>query len=168
MIAITQAHTPADFQQIADLATVIWTDHYVPIVGVGQIVYMLEKFQSASAIVQQVQEGTAYFILRHGDDSAGYFSYYPKGESLFLSKLYVLSAFRGQGLAKMAIASIAAAAAALECRRITLTVNKNNTGSIQAYEKMGFTKVEAIVLDIGQGYVMDDYLMEKRLPPRAD
>ena len=168
MTAITQAHTPTDFEQIADLATVIWTDHYVPIVGAEQIVYMLEKFQSASAIAQQVQEGVSYFMLRYGDAAAGYFSYYPKGESLFLSKLYVLSSFRGRGLAKMALAFITASAAALGCRSITLTVNKNNTGSIQAYEKMGFTKAEAIVMDIGQGYVMDDYLMEKHLPSRAD
>jgi hypothetical protein len=32
---------------------------------------------------------------------------------------------------------------------------------VQAYERLGFRIVEALVMDIGGGYVMDDYKMEK-------
>jgi RimJ/RimL family protein N-acetyltransferase len=46
-------------------------------------------------------------------------------------------------------------------KKITLTVNKYNSGSIKAYEKMGFKNVGSIVQDIGNGFVMDDYKMEK-------
>ena len=41
-----------------------------------------------------------------------------------------------------------------------MTVNRNNTGSVAAYEKMGFQKVREQVAEIGGGYVMDDYIME--------
>jgi RimJ/RimL family protein N-acetyltransferase len=47
--------------------------------------------------------------------------------------------------------------------KIALTVNKNNVNSIKAYEKMGFKNVGSVVQDIGSGYVMDDYKMEKTL-----
>lgn len=51
----------------------------------------------------------------------------------------------------------------LSLNSISLTVNKNNTNSINAYKKMGFVTVESIVMDIGEGYVMDDYKMRKEL-----
>ena len=44
-----------------------------------------------------------------------------------------------------------------------LTVNKGNTDSIAVYLKSGFVVREEAVFDIGSGYVMDDYVMEKRL-----
>ena len=49
----------------------------------------------------------------------------------------------------------------LNCKIIYLTVNKYNTNSIMAYQKTGFVKTEELVIDIGNGYVMDDYRMEK-------
>ena len=38
-----------------------------------------------------------------------------------------------------------------------------NSGSLRAYEKMGFHKVRSLVIDIGGGFVMDDYELEKRV-----
>ena len=49
----------------------------------------------------------------------------------------------------------------INCKSISLTVNKYNTDSIKAYEKMGFEKIDSVVMDIGNGYVMDDYVMKK-------
>jgi ribosomal protein S18 acetylase RimI-like enzyme len=46
-------------------------------------------------------------------------------------------------------------------RKIVLTVNKNNTNAIRAYERIGFKKTGSLVQDIGSGFVMDDYAMEK-------
>ena len=46
---------------------------------------------------------------------------------------------------------------------LSLTVNKNNKETIKAYEKMGFKQVRDIVIDIGNNFVMDDYIMEKEL-----
>ena len=46
---------------------------------------------------------------------------------------------------------------------IRLTVNKKNTGSILVYEKMGFQNMASVVTEIGEGYVMDDFVMEKKI-----
>ncbi len=43
------------------------------------------------------------------------------------------------------------------------TVNKYNDRSINAYKRMGFAVVEEAVVDIGGGFIMDDYKMVKDL-----
>ncbi|NAS29950.1 GNAT family N-acetyltransferase [Flavobacteriaceae bacterium R38] len=163
MTIINKAETNADFQQIAGLAKIIWSEHYTPIIGAQQVEYMLEKFQSATAIEEQIQQGAAYFLLHFQDKPAGYFSYFKEKDTLFLSKLYVLSTLRGNRIGKKAISFIEDKAKELNCDSITLTVNKYNTNSIKAYEKMGFKNMGATVKDIGEGYIMDDFLMKKDL-----
>ncbi len=49
------------------------------------------------------------------------------------------------------------------CTRLTVAVNKNNRTAIAAYLKHGFRVADAVVKDIGGGFVMDDYLMEQAL-----
>ena len=46
---------------------------------------------------------------------------------------------------------------------ISLTVNKQNTDAIRAYEKMGFVNTESLVTNIGGGFVMDDFKMVKEI-----
>ncbi len=56
-------------------------------------------------------------------------------------------------------------------RRIStlwLTVNRNNTRSIAWYMRMGFKNVGATIQDIGGGFVMDDYRMEKTVAQQPD
>lgn len=150
----------ADLTAIANLADIIWREHYTPIIGPEQVEYMLDKFQSASAMSQQISEGVSYYTLWLDDLLVGYLSFYSKGEVLFLSKIYVLSQLRGQGIGQQAMEFIKEQALSHGLERIQLTVNKYNTGSITAYERMGFKKVDEVVMDIGGGFVMDDYVME--------
>ena len=48
--------------------------------------------------------------------------------------------------------------------QIELNVNKYNS-AVQFYEKLGFFRAKEMVLDIGNGYVMDDYVMQLNLMP---
>jgi len=82
---------------------------------------------------------------------------------LFLSKIYIAKSSRGLGFGKIAMNFIEKQAQQLNCKKIYLTVNKYNTNSIKAYQKIGFDKIEELIKDIGNGYVMDDYKMEKIL-----
>ncbi|MEQ8240696.1 MAG: GNAT family N-acetyltransferase [Cyclobacteriaceae bacterium] len=86
-----------------------------------------------------------------------------KGRVLFLSKIYVLKEYRGKGIGKAGMSFVQAQSEKLGFHSITLTVNKYNTTSIVAYERLGFQKVESIVVDIGEGFVMDDYVMKKQI-----
>jgi ribosomal protein S18 acetylase RimI-like enzyme len=47
--------------------------------------------------------------------------------------------------------------------RLVLQVNKQNAAAIAFYQRQSFTIREAAVFDIGNGFVMDDYVMEKPL-----
>ena len=159
MTHIREAVTTEDFELIAGLADTIWREHYTPIIGKGQVDYMLDRFQSTSAIARQVAAGVRYFLMIRQDQPAGYLAFEKQAESLFLSKIYVLKNLRGKGLGAEAMAFVRAQAGAAGCPRISLTVKKLNAGSISAYLRMGFRKGQPIQQDIGGGYIMDDYLM---------
>jgi len=157
------AKSTRDFIQIARLADTIWREHYIPIIGAGQVDYMLEKFQSADAIAKQAAKGMVYYTVRSEDTPVGYFAFEKMDRELFLSKIYLLKEYRSKGLGKASMEFITARARELDCAAISLTVNKYNDRSIKAYEGMGFRKTEEAVVDIGGGYVMDDYRMAKTL-----
>ncbi|NNE02981.1 MAG: GNAT family N-acetyltransferase [Eudoraea sp.] len=123
---------------------------------------MLTKFQSAAAIKDQISKGVSYYLITYDGKNAGYFSIIKENESLFLSKFYVLKELRGQGIGKKALAFIRNEATLRGCTTISLTVNKNNSNAIKAYEKIGFTKIDSVVTPIGNNFVMDDYVMEYR------
>ena len=162
-VQFVPAQSTRDFIQIARLADTIWREHYIPIIGAGQVDYMLDKFQSADAMAKQAAKGMEYYTVRFNDLPIGYFAFEKRGRDLFLSKIYIIKEYRGKGLGKASMEFISARAIELDCAAISLTVNKYNDRSIKAYEGMGFLKTEEAVVDIGGGYVMDDYRMVKAL-----
>ena len=164
MIEITLANTKPDYILIEELADIIWRHHYIPITGIGQVEYMLKKYQSAEAIAKQIEDdGFEYFILTFETTPVGYISIKKEKDSLFLSKIYVLSDYRGKKIGKTAMQFIEDKAKTYHLKTIMLIVNKDNINSIKAYEKLGFINTRALVKDIGCGFVMDDYQMEKTI-----
>lgn len=163
MTKINIANTESDYKIIADLSTIIWKEHYTDIIGYRQVDYMLKKYQSVEAIKDQIEEGALYYLITHQGSTVGYLSYYKKADCLFLNKIYILKESRGKGIGKKAMHYLETTAEHLGYKTLSLTVNKNNKETIKAYEKMGFKQVRDIVIDIGNNFVMDDYLMEKEL-----
>lgn len=87
---------------------------------------------------------------------------YPPGK-MFISKLYLLREYRGKGYSRDILSEVADMACSLRLKSIWLTVAKNNLSSIAAYEHLGFHEADTICKEIGGGFVMDDYIMEKTL-----
>jgi ribosomal protein S18 acetylase RimI-like enzyme len=160
-MTIIDASTGIHTEIIETLAREIWTEHYVPIIGRQQVDYMLAKFQSGQAIIEQIASGVLYFLMEEDHAYIGYFAVQPGGEELFLSKIYVRSSHRARGYGRQTVQFAETIARARGLGKIVLTVNKNNTGAIRAYEKVGFKIIGSLVQDIGGGFVMDDYKMEK-------
>lgn len=148
---------------IEGLASEIWHEYFTPIIGTAQVDYMLGKFQSKCAITEQIKTGFSYFLITCGDESIGYFAIMPKERELFLSKLYILSAQRNRGYGRRVIDYLEQLATEKKLSKISLTVNRYNDATIQAYKKFGFENTGALVKDIGHGFVMDDFKMEKRI-----
>lgn len=163
MIKINLAKTEKHLQQIESLADTIWREHYTSIIGEEQVAYMLQKFQSVSAMNAQIKEGYDYYLVHKNETPVGYFSIQKRGKSMFLSKLYVLKLYRGQGIGKASMDYINEQAKAYGCKKITLTVNRNNENTIRAYGALGFKNVGEQMADIGEGFVMDDYILDKVL-----
>ena len=153
--------TDEEIKETAGLAREIWTEHYISIIGAEQVAYMLDKFQSEDAIAEQIKnQGYVYYLINENNKAAGYFAIIQEDDALFLSKVYVIKNLRCKGIARKVIDFIKNLAFEKNLKKITLTVNKNNTGSMSAYEKLGFVNIGSIVQDIGGGFVMDDYKME--------
>ena len=160
-MTIEEVKTEAQIETVARLAHEIWNQHFIPIIGKAQVDYMVEKFQSKRAISEQIKNGYSYYLLKAGVEYVGYTGVCPREDELFLSKLYIRASQRGKGLGRNAVEFLEDLAGEKGLSRITLTVNKNNTDSIKAYEKLGFANLGVFVQDIGGGFVMDDYKMEK-------
>ena len=160
-IAIKNVSTPEDIALTAQLGQEIWHEHYDSLIGPKQVDYILEHFQSVPAITEQIAHGTTYLLAYWDDEPAGYCAFKPEEHKMFLSKIYVRRAYRKLGIASAMFDQVQKAALGKDC--IYLTVNKHNSGSIAAYKKLGFAVADEAVTDIGGGYVMDDYIMEKTL-----
>lgn len=143
-----------DIESIERMAKIVWPDTYKEILEPKQIDYMLNLFLSKKSIMDNIDKGYYYEIIIDGDDEVGFISYYKYSDRIFLSKLYILPNYQGHGYASKAISRLNSFNLPIE-----LTVNKYNLNAYDKYIHLGFRRKEAIVSDIGEGYVMDDYVM---------
>ena len=147
---------------VVGLAASIWSEHYMPIIGAEQIEYMLGKYQSYDAIKESISGGCRYFLAVIENTPCGYCAFkFEKGT--FLSKFYVEKDYRGKGVGHAMLDRIISESQSADSRRIWLTCNKFNSDTIGIYRNMGFTIIDSIITDIGNGFVMDDYVLEKTL-----
>ena len=150
-----------DIKEFAELTTEIWHEYWTCILSNEQIDYMVDKFQSENAITNQINnENYTYFYIVYDKQKAGYIGLSNKQDYLFLSKLYLKKEYRHKGLGKEAFDFIKQFAENNGYNKIQLTVNKYNENTINAYNKWGFKTVDSVITDIGNGFVMDDYIME--------
>ncbi|HEV8330861.1 MAG TPA: GNAT family N-acetyltransferase [Steroidobacteraceae bacterium] len=156
--------TPQQLDVIAGLAREIWYEYYVPLIGRAQVDYMVSTFQSSEAMAQQMRDGYEYFMTERDGRSIGYCAVQAQAAqgSLFVSKLYLLRDARGAGTGRVCMEFIEQLARRRGLSLLWLTVNKGNP-AVKAYERLGFRIAADLVMDIGGGYVMDDFRMEKQL-----
>lgn len=124
---------------------------------------MLDVLQSPAGIRRHMAAGAHYYLVEVSDQAIGYLAWECRGSELFLSKLYLLLAYRGRGLGREALDFVSGQGLARGCERLSLTVNRRNAPSIAAYRACGFSVVRAVRIDIGGGFFMDDWRLEKDL-----
>ena len=148
---------------LSAVAEDIWKEHYTPILGSAQVDYMLEKFLSPEALVEQINSGYEYFLFSHEYTFAGFAGIKEDEGKLFLSKLYVHKDYRGKKIGSYLFEKFIEICKMRKLRSIWLTCNRNNTNSLAFYEHLGFRKVREEKADIGSGFFMDDYICEYEL-----
>ncbi|MBQ2657192.1 MAG: GNAT family N-acetyltransferase [Erysipelotrichaceae bacterium] len=157
---------PADRKMIpmlSEFAGDVFIDYYKDLIGIDQAVYMAGLFLSQEAISNLMDQGAVFVLAMEEDKPVGFCEYIKEGSRLFLSKLYAEKIHRGKGIGKQLFLNCLEYAKENDLKSIYLTVNKYNTPSYEIYLHLGFKVIDAVVNDIGNGYVMDDYIMEYTL-----
>ncbi|MFN8317658.1 MAG: GNAT family N-acetyltransferase [Chitinophagales bacterium] len=158
-ISLKKVSNKHDIQLVSKLSDIIWHQHYPSIITVEQIDYMLAKFHSSQALAQQIKNGQAYFLIQLDGENMGYCSFTEKGKKVyFLNKFYIDQTQQGKGIGKAVFQLLLKEMG--QPQRITLQVNRRNINSVNFYFKVGFTITEAKDFPIGDGYSMDDFIME--------
>ena len=165
MILIAEA-TVNDLPIIRDIAYRTWPNTYGDILSMEQVSYMLDLFYNEELLLKNYSEKVHQFLLaREGTESLGFASFEHNYKELNLTrihKLYVLPESHGKGAGKVMMDALEVTAKANHSDSILLNVNRFNK-AVSFYTKVGFEIVgqEDIVLE--HGYLMEDYIMRKRL-----
>ncbi len=155
---------PEQAAELAALAKPIWEEHFTPIIGAAQVAYMLEKFQSERELREQMElEGYRYYFFLWDGEKAGYMGLRCDADALFLSKLYLKKEFRGRKISRAALKFMQDVCRRENLGKIWLTCNKYNSNSLAVYRALGFVTARSQVSDIGGGFAMDDYVLERRV-----
>ena len=163
-VTLIQVKTDEQLKTLAETANTVWHEFFPCILTEGQIDYMVEKFQSYDAMKEQMENaGYEYYFITSDDKILGYTGIKKEEDRLFLSKLYLLKENRGKGYASTAFEHLIKYCKENGLKSIYLTVNKHNEHTIAVYKKKGFEVIDTQVADIGNGYVMDDYIMEMKV-----
>ncbi len=152
-----------DIPLIRELAFQVWPQTYSSILSQQQIDYMLDMMYSEKSLQQQMNDGAQFIFVMDDAAAVGFASFQEMKPGIFkLHKLYVLPSQQGKGTGRFVIDDIIETIKQQGATALQLQVNRGNKAR-NFYERMGFEVKEEIDLDIGNGYVMDDYIMEKKL-----
>ncbi|MBL7731101.1 MAG: GNAT family N-acetyltransferase [Chitinophagaceae bacterium] len=155
--------TVDDIPLIRELCFNVWPQTYAGIISAEQIEYMLELMYSPASLRKQMEDGATFLIINDGEEAVGFASFQEIKSAVYkLHKLYVLPSQQGKGTGRHLVEYICNEISAKGANALQLQVNKNNKAK-QFYNKLGFIIVEELKLDIGNGYYMDDYIMELKL-----
>lgn len=167
MITFKEA-TTSDIEAIREIAAATWPSTYYPLIGKEQVDFMLEKMYSRGTLLEQFSEGCTFLIAELAGAPVGFASFSninPENSIFKLHKLYVLPDQHGKGVGKILLNEVIAQSLHKGAQTLELNVNKRNK-ALAFYEHCGFTMKEAVKIDIGNGFFMDDYVLEMDLISR--
>lgn len=161
MIAIKK-NTDGNFTSIRAIAREVWPIAYGKILSQQQLDYMMEMMYSVSSLQQQAASDKEFILAMENNQAVGFASYefnFDGTSKTKIHKIYILSNQQGKGIGKILIDYILEQAQKEKQSALLLNVNKHNIAQ-HFYRKIGFEIVKEEVIDIGNGYLMDDYVME--------
>ncbi len=147
-----------EIEKVAELAKVIWAKHYPSIIGQEQVDYMLQNMYNHESLLQQINEkGQQFYFIISNNQTIGFISVTnEKNDTWMLNKFYVLEEKAGKGTGTKVLEALKKL---ITPKKIHLTVNRKNYKSINFYFKNNFKIDSLIEINIGNGFVMDDFVM---------
>lgn len=159
------AATAHDIPIISDLAHEIWPDCYGSILSKEQIAYMLDLFYTNESLRSQMQSGQVFFLVRQHTKTIGFLAVqldYKTPANARLHKLYLTTATQGKGIGKQVWREVEQFLLEHQQTSIELNVNRFNPAK-HFYDTCGFIVSETVDIAIGNGYLMEDFVMVKNL-----
>jgi GNAT superfamily N-acetyltransferase len=154
-----------DYEVVYGLAEKVWPQTYNKILSPEQVTYMFDMMYSAASYADQIRLQGHHFLLAAEDGKyLGFASYelnYRMGATK-IHKLYVLPNLQGKGVGRLLVSKIESIAKKHGNDKITLNVNRFNE-AVLFYTAAGFSKTGQEDISIGNGYLMEDFIMEKGL-----
>ena len=141
----------------------VFIDYYTNLIGKPQANYMADLFLSQEAIQNLINNGAIFKLVLDNNEPIGFIEYIKEKDKVFLSKFYVRKDKRNKGIGRFMLNDCIEYTKNNNLNMIYLTVNKGNSQSIKKYDHIGFKRIDDVVNDIGNGYVMDDYIMQLEL-----
>jgi len=155
--------TLEDIPLIRELTFKVWPQTYASILSQEKIDYMLEVMYSPGSLQTQMNNGSQFIFVYENEEPAGFAAYLEKAPSVFkLDKIYILPSQQGKGTGRFVIDYIIDEIKNKGATALQLQVNRDNKAKY-FYEKLGFVVIDYKDFDIGHGFFMNDYIMQKEL-----
>ena len=153
-----------DIELIRELTFKVWPQTYSSSISKEQIDYMLEMMYSKKSLADQIAEGSKFIIVQDNNKPVGFASYKQVESAIYkLDKIYILKTQQGKGTGKFVIEYILQQIKNEGASSLQLQVNRHNKNAKSFYEKNGFSVIQEADFEIGNGYFMNDYVMEKKI-----
>jgi len=154
-----------DIKTIQEITNITWPITYGEILSKEQLDYMLGLFYSEEALARQIENKEQLFYLISDSKSIIGFigiEHNYKNEAITkIHKIYLLPETQGKGIGKKVFDEIQNMALENNSKGLLLNVNRFNS-ALGFYKKIGFEVAETVDIEIGNGYLMEDYVMEKK------
>lgn len=158
-----------EVETLRKVALKVWPITFKEILSPAQIAYMMEMMYSEASLREQQQSGCKLYLLKDDKTPVGFLSIEHDKEhsgKTKVHKIYVLHTYHGTGAGRFLMDFAFAEATKMGDTAVFLNVNKYNT-AIGFYEHYGFKKIYTEDIDIGEGYLMEDWVMEFPLTPEG-
>ena len=154
-----------DVSIVNNLAYQIWPNTFHEILTSNQINYMLDWMYDVNKLKEEIQTGYLYYVVKYNSVSVGFMSLevnFPDLGFLRIHKIYLKKEFQGKGIGRALINHAIDICFDLDLISLHLNVNRFNK-AVEFYKHIGFKIIGQEDVDIGKGYLMEDYIMELKL-----
>jgi ribosomal protein S18 acetylase RimI-like enzyme len=152
-----------DISIIREIAQITWPVAFGEILSKEQLAYMMEMMYSQQVLENQLLHGHEFYLFLEEERVLGFMGIeknYKNQNQLKIHKLYILPAEQGKKIGEKLILFAENICLEEQIQKLTLNVNRYNK-ALHFYEKLGFENVKSEDIEIGNGYLMEDFVMEK-------
>ncbi|MGI6032254.1 MAG: GNAT family N-acetyltransferase [Coriobacteriales bacterium] len=163
-LVMVRVRQPEHIAELANFASDIFREYFSTLYSAEKVECLIDHLLSTEALTRAIaDEGYEYYFVDEEDEHIGFLGIQPHESYLFLSKLYLVKEARGKGYGRAMFNTVKERAKELGCSTIRLNCARDNVASLDYYDHIGFKKVGREDTEIGNGFQMNDFILEYQL-----